>query len=725
MPIAASIIDLYLSLDRYLIPEQNQSAIKGHRKGRTYTREQLIKFTKKGCNLGWILSDRDVVIDVDPRNGGDRSLEKICKKLGLDDLSVIYPTVLTGGGGMHYYTTLPRKYDPRQLRASIKKLPGIELLHKGMKVTLPGSIHHKTGRKYKIDSQSPFKVKPKPIKEKLLRAYFKNNDKAPAKSEKPKPLKPITTKKLYQLLKCLPIDDYSIHEDWFNIMVAAHSATAGKGLKAFLKWSLKDNRYIDDADQIKTRWQSLKANQGITALTLMKEVRKYDKQIKLDDSKPADLEQELVQNLLDREFASGSHLLHCADQRYWKYNGTHWVLLLPNIVSQYLLKEIETYKEAHPDFKKNAASLLVNCERILKATVAADRNINSGLTRTQSIVNTKNYEIWINETTGRIELKDHDPKSFLTYCLNVEYDPLADCPRYDQALEEIFDSDRDYRDLIRHYWEINGYAIQNKKNIPIWIMYQGSGANGKKVLTQVPLALLGDAVCYKAIDDLDTKRNNHALEDLPGKLVVFDDDVDSNAVLPDGMLKKISENKTLQANPKGSPTFKFENTAIVMMAANNWPRTRDISLGMRRRAMVFHLKRTFEDSEQDLDLVDYIVENELAGVLNRCLKGFKRLRKRGNFQVPKSCLAAAQLWFSSSSQVHQFIEDNLRKKKRARTTFNNVWDRYRSWAFENGIGRPYTRNYFKRLLLDLKYDVRRSTGNKLWLRNYKLIDREI
>jgi P4 family phage/plasmid primase-like protien len=733
MAITEKIIDLYLSLGRDLIPERNRMPIKGYRKGTHYTKKQLLQYVKRGYNLGWVLGPRDLVLDVDPRNGGRESYYKICDKLGIKDLSIAYPTVKTGGGGYHYYMRLPNKFDARQFKVDLEKLKGVELKHAGLKVTIAGSTHHKTGKPYKIDVQSPFRSKPKPIKKALLKQYFKMNGDAPnlKKTSKNKTVPVISTKKLYMLLKCLPIEDYAVHEDWLNIMMAAHSATAGKGLKAFLKWSNQDTNYINDTALTTTRWNSLKSNEGITIRTLLKEVRKYDKSIKLKDLTEFkvllsnDLSQQLVNQLLHNKFKDGEHLLHGADQRYWRYNDTHWEILAPNLVSQYLLKEIETFKHKNPDTKRSTASILSDCERLLRANVASSKNMTF-VEHSRSIINTHNFELWINDDTGEIDMRDHDPKSNLTYCLDTDYDLMADCKRFDRALKEIFIKDSDRKEIIRHFWEIIGYMIQNKKNIPIWVMLQGGGSNGKKVLIQVTSALMGTALCAKSIDEIDTRRNNHALADLPGKLAIIDDDVDSNAKLPDGMLKKLSENKAMTANPKGSPPFSFMNTAVVMMAANNWPRTKDLSLGMRRRALVFQLKRTFSEQEAELNLVDYVIENELAGVLNRALAGLKRLRSRGYFKVPESCKQAANVWFSSSSQVHQFLEDRLAATSRGREKFSDVWEAYRSWAYDQGIksNYQYQRSYFKRLLLDLNLTIKHSTSNRLYLYGYKLLEGE-
>src|SRR5689334_3542895 len=51
---------------------------------------------KKNRNLGYRIPSGEVVIDVDPRNGGDESFVRLCLEFGLG--ATDFPTVETGSG---------------------------------------------------------------------------------------------------------------------------------------------------------------------------------------------------------------------------------------------------------------------------------------------------------------------------------------------------------------------------------------------------------------------------------------------------------------------------------------------------------------------------------------------------------------------------------------------------------------------------------------------------
>jgi hypothetical protein len=78
-----------------------------------------------------------VVLDEDPRNGGNVSLASYADPLG--------PVVHTGGGGRHFYFAAPGDA-PVQKIAGL--LPGVDVQGDGSYVIAPPSLHPETGRAY-------------------------------------------------------------------------------------------------------------------------------------------------------------------------------------------------------------------------------------------------------------------------------------------------------------------------------------------------------------------------------------------------------------------------------------------------------------------------------------------------------------------------------------------------------------------------------------------------
>jgi Bifunctional DNA primase/polymerase, N-terminal/AAA domain/Primase C terminal 1 (PriCT-1) len=115
---------------------------------------------KPKANIGIAMGNDSgiFVLDVDPRHGGDGSLQQMQEEYGaLPD----GPRVRTGGGGEHLYFTVPPGV-PVRTRVALR--PGIDVRGKGSYAVGVGSVHA-SGRKYlwqhgKTPSQLPVPVCP-------------------------------------------------------------------------------------------------------------------------------------------------------------------------------------------------------------------------------------------------------------------------------------------------------------------------------------------------------------------------------------------------------------------------------------------------------------------------------------------------------------------------------------------------------------------------------------
>lgn len=101
---------------------------------------QYDPFFEAEANFGVQLGSTDLVVDIDPRNGGEESF----KKLG-SNFSTF--TVQTGSGGLHIYLKKPAG---SKIRKNLREFPGIDFITEGGYVVGSGSIHPITGQPYII-----------------------------------------------------------------------------------------------------------------------------------------------------------------------------------------------------------------------------------------------------------------------------------------------------------------------------------------------------------------------------------------------------------------------------------------------------------------------------------------------------------------------------------------------------------------------------------------------
>src|SRR5690348_1721217 len=109
------------------------------------TRAVVKRCVREGRNVGVRLTDEQLVIDVDPRNGGEEGFDNLCFMIGMDPEQ--FPRVATGADGSHYYM---RKPAGLAIVDSLPDFPGVEYKSEGRQVLAAGSVHPDTGRSYKF-----------------------------------------------------------------------------------------------------------------------------------------------------------------------------------------------------------------------------------------------------------------------------------------------------------------------------------------------------------------------------------------------------------------------------------------------------------------------------------------------------------------------------------------------------------------------------------------------
>ncbi|MDQ3288247.1 MAG: AAA family ATPase [Pseudomonadota bacterium] len=219
----------------------------------------------RGHNLGVRLADSGwLVVDVDPRNGGDESFERFRSDAGiaLDD----YPFVRTGGGGLHVYMRLP---DGFEAVTHHDRYPGIDFKTSGQ-VVAPGSIHPETGKPY-VGVNMDLLALEIPATDAALSVLQQRRAKANDDGGSDR-AGDLTPRMLKGNLDQLQADDFT-HDPWLELMMASHHATNGEGREEFIEWSTQAAGYSDHDELIGKRWDSFRVGQGgVTVATLFKRV---------------------------------------------------------------------------------------------------------------------------------------------------------------------------------------------------------------------------------------------------------------------------------------------------------------------------------------------------------------------------------------------------------------------------------------------------------------------
>lgn len=274
----------YLGTDYQLIPlhkpgergrdgrDRSKSPRDSAWQGRHYDSAEVLATCKaEGRNVGERIKQNQLIIDVDPRNGGDESFKRLCADSGLDPKTC--PRVITGSGGSHFRLKRDPAFD---IPKSNDKYPGIDFLsHEGHQAVAAGSVHP-NGKHYRLDPNHPPLAAAPMMPAGLVAALVRKPKEKKPKDTDAAPL--VTPDQLPAILAVLSVKKFDTGQTWREIIYAVHAATKGDraALKHVQDWSAGDaerwpNGRADAADV----WDRADAERpdGITAATLFKALK--------------------------------------------------------------------------------------------------------------------------------------------------------------------------------------------------------------------------------------------------------------------------------------------------------------------------------------------------------------------------------------------------------------------------------------------------------------------
>lgn len=485
---------------------------------------------------------------------------------------------------------------------------------------------------------------------------------------------------------------------------------------------MKAIRLIKAADS----FESMKAQELLISNKVLKQAS-LNKILKQLDAKIADdLALMLSQKTLEKTFNKGKHLMCPPNGQLHAFHKTHWRPLSDEFLGKLIQNVLWKIKEK-VNIEMQELSLLNQAVKLSRIQVATLTDKLHSTELPQSVVNCQNGELWLMRD-GTHALRPHSYKSYLLNCLNVEYDPSAECPLFMQTIEEIFGDFMDGEDIARHVGELMGYMIQPYKNIASWWLFRGPGGDGKSTLIKILEAVLHDAQIastVKLLSAASSGGDNHGMTSLVGALSVVIEELPANYLLKDEGVKLLSENTKMECNPKGRDKFNFMYGGNLIMCSNGFPATRDLSHGMIRRANVipfnkqFTKEDAFGNNKADIDRLDNIIRNpkEMAGILNFMLEGLQRLRSRGRFKIPDSCAEAKEEWLGQANNVVRFLKETVEKSigsVECMCDLNTFYGmHYYTWCDNNGIEEKMRKKkqHFIKDMENLGYVIKRGGGN--------------
>jgi len=309
------------------------------------------------------------------------------------------------------------------------------------------------------------------------------------------------------------------------------------------------------------------------------------------------------------------------------------------------------------------------------------------------------------------ELLPHRKENNITKIIPVSYDRMAEYPKWERFLNEIFSGDQE---LIRFIKYSVGYSLTNSINEQCFFICYGTGANGKSVFLDTIEYILGEyGRRVNPITFEDIYKNSGPREDIAGlKQIRYISTIETGQGrrLAENLLKQMTGDSTIRARFLYQNSFEFEQTYKIWIATNHKPGIRGTDEGIWRRVRLIPFEFTIEPEKQNKNLRDELRE-EAPGILQWAVEGCITWLGTGLHCVtPQKVKSATDTYRQEMDTIRAFIAECcvLGYDKQVKVT--DLHNAYLEWS-----GDRISRKEFNRKIEDLGYKKEKLPAGIFWI----------
>jgi putative DNA primase/helicase len=413
--------------------------------------------------------------------------------------------------------------------------------------------------------------------------------------------------------------------------------------------------------------------------------------------------------------------------RWFKWTGTHWLAdsdrSIVNVMTQCAVQMRNLAAEMKdPDAAKAAFKFALSCESKKRCTdvltlVAARPEIAITSNKFDSdpmIFNCLNGTLHFHGK--RVAFKPHDRDDLCTKTANVNYNPAATCPKFDNFISWCCREDMELVDFHAQFFGVSllGITLQHL------FFWYGLGENGKSVLARVMSKILNTYSLKIPVDALLTNEHGDRIPadiaELPGVRLAITSEIPYGKRLNVEMVKTLTGNDTISARFMRQNFFRFDAVFKLLMIGNHRPRIPDQTHAIWRRVLLIPFENQIDAAQRrGFDELVADLLSESAGILNWCLCGLKNYWQHG-FQIPEKIRAATAEYEEEEDTLRDFLNENITPANGGKADARELFRRYEK------VNSGATSRTFYAMLRERGMEIRNTGGDRKMI-DYRLIER--
>ncbi|MEV4113290.1 phage/plasmid primase, P4 family [Nonomuraea sp. NPDC049695] len=301
--------------------------------------------------------------------------------------------------------------------------------------------------------------------------------------------------------------------------------------------------------------------------------------------------------------------------------------------------------------------------------------------------------------TGR--MSPPDPATHLhsrSTTLSPEHAPT---PRWHRFLKDTFGDDADGLQTIDFLHLLLGYSITGDVGAQVMPFLYGQGKNGKSVLVEVMLQLMGDYadaappgfLMAKAFDGHPTD-----LAELHGRRIVVCSELKPGDRFDEARVKLLTGGDKIKARRMRQDFFSFDPTHHLWLLGNHRPEVATGGFAFWRRLRLIPFERVVTEEAKIDNLARILVQEEGAGILAWLVDGARRyLNGQRDLSGPQRVRLATDAYEATEDVVGRFITEACKLGPGLRAEQAHLYTAYTCWCGSEGATPVSARAFASRV----------------------------
>ena len=416
---------------------------------------------------------------------------------------------------------------------------------------------------------------------------------------------------------------------------------------------------------------------------------------------------------------SGSIRYVVESKKWYAYNQRQWVKNNGDFNAAELCKDFtqafSEYAAIHhaddEDFVKYAAKLTSRRKRegiLYDARSIAPISL-SDFDRDKLLLNCQNGTL----NLKNFDLQPHSAADLITKMARAEYNPFAQCERWERFINEVME---DNTDTAVYMQKAFGTALTGLIEYEqFYILYGSKSRNGKSTLTETIGYILDDYAVTAQPQTFSRRSSDGAapspdIARLKGARLINMPEPERGMELNSSLIKQLTGGDSYTGRFLNENSFEFTMEGKIFINTNHLPRVSDDTVFASGRAKIIPFERHFTVEEQDKHLKQLFRRREnKSAILNWLVWGY-RLTLETGFEPSQLVNQAVAAYRQEADVIGQFLADCTTAQDGNRLPAGELYAAYSLWARDNGYKQMNHKNFVSELRRRL--DVRRgNTGN--------------